>query len=131
MLKFQLKIATFLMLLGVSFGIASEVPLTPNDQPVVAQAATKKLSIKQQIAKVNSGLSKKEKKAKNWVAYRESRGRYFVSNGQCFGRYQLLRSYLHGDYSRVNQERTANRYVKGRYGSWTRAKKFWQAHHWY
>ncbi|WP_288529003.1 transglycosylase [uncultured Secundilactobacillus sp.] len=132
MLTFKSRIATGLMFLGVLFGLSSGLTFTPNDQTVVAQAATtKKLSINQQIAQVNAGLSKKEQAAKNWIAYRESRGYYFVSNGQCYGRYQLLRAYLHGDYSRVNQERTANKYVNGRYGSWTNAKRFWQAHHWY
>lgn len=33
--------------------------------------------------------------------------------------------------SPANQERTANRYVKGRYGSWVNAKRFWLAHNWY
>lgn len=47
------------------------------------------------------------------------------------GKYQLSSSYLHGDYSKANQEATANRYVKGRYGSWKNAKSFWEQHHWY
>ena len=72
-----------------------------------------------------------EKAAKNWIARHESSYSYTARNGNCYGRYQLLRAYLHGDYSPVNQERAANRYVSGRYGTWTHAKHFWQAHHWY
>lgn len=132
MLTLKSHFATCLILLGICIGFSSELVFTSNNNIVVAQATTKKkLTINQQIAKVNSGLSKKEHAAKNWIAFRESRGSYFVSNGQCYGRYQLLRSHLHGNYSRVNQERTANKYVNSRYGSWTHAKRFWKSHHWY
>lgn len=31
--------------------------------------------------------------------------------------------------SPANQEKTANWYVKNRYGSWVNAKKFWLVHH--
>ncbi|KRK95048.1 hypothetical protein FD25_GL002234 [Levilactobacillus acidifarinae DSM 19394] len=99
---------------------------------VTAQAATK-LTAKQkkQITAINASLSKKQKAAKNWIAYHESRYSYTARNGNCYGRYQLLKAYLHGNYSAVNQEKTANQYVAGRYGTWTKAKKFWQSHHWY
>ncbi|WP_269059580.1 hypothetical protein [Lactobacillus crispatus] len=38
---------------------------------------------------------------------------------------------LNGDYSHKNQTRVANKYVKGRYGSWRNAQKFWMKHTWY
>ena len=65
-------------------------------------------------------LSKRERAAKRWIAMRESGGNY-----------QLNIAYLHGNYSKKNQERVADNYVYGRYGSWVNAKKFWLAHHWY
>ena len=76
-------------------------------------------------------LSKSEQDAKNWIAYHESRGKYHVNDGKYYGKFQLDPSLLHGDRSKANQERTADRYVHHRYGSWKRAKQFWQAHNWY
>jgi|SRR5699024_3930760 hypothetical protein len=83
-----------------------------------------------QAAKKNK-MSKKEKAAKRWIAMRESGGSYTARNGSCYGKYQLSIGYLHGDLSPKNQERTADRYVYGRYGSWVNAKRFWLAHNWY
>lgn len=80
---------------------------------------------------VQATMSKREKAAKRWIAMRESGGSYYARNGVCYGRYQLNIAYLHGDLSPANQERTADRYVYGRYGSWANAKRFWLAHHWY
>lgn len=76
-------------------------------------------------------LSKTEQSAKDWIAYHESRGEYHVSNGQYYGKFELDRRLLHGDYSKANQEKTADRYVKHRYGSWVKAKHFWETHNWY
>ena len=78
-----------------------------------------------------SHLSPANRRAKAWIAQRESGGSYTARNGSVYGRYQLSLGYLHGNLSPANQERTANRYVKGRYGSWVNAKKFWLAHNWY
>ena len=78
-----------------------------------------------------SGLSKQDISARRWISFHESTNRYHARNGVCYGKFQLSISYLHGDYSKKNQELTANRYVASRYGSWTNAKSFWQAHHWY
>ena len=69
--------------------------------------------------------------AKEWIAQRESSGSYDATNGQYIGRYQLSASYLNGDYSPANQERVADEYVAGRYGSWDAAKSFWLANGWY
>lgn len=126
------KFAAFLMLFGFTFGLVTNVStdLLPQ-QETTAQAATLSASQKKAIAKINAGLSDKQLSAKKWIAYRESRYSYTARNGNCYGRYQLLKSYLHGDLSAVNQERTANKYVAGRYGTWTKAKSFWQSHHWY
>ncbi len=84
-----------------------------------------------QYQKYYGRLSASERAAKLWIANRESGYNYHARNGRYYGRFQLDVSYLHGDYSVANQERTADRYVKGRYGSWTAAKRFWMAHNWY
>ena len=76
-------------------------------------------------------LGGNEQAAKDWIASRESGGNYNATNGQYIGKYQLSASYLNGDYSPANQERVANQYVQGRYGSWTAAQSFWQSHGWY
>lgn len=74
-----------------------------------------------------------EAAAKAWIASRESGGNYSAVNASsgAYGKYQLLPGYLHGDYSPANQEKTADNYVHGRYGSWQNAKAFWQANGWY
>lgn len=87
----------------------------------------RRLGVKTYAARISGS----EASAKNWIAQRESGGSYRARNGQYIGRYQLSASYLHGNYSVANQERTANWYVHSRYGSWTRAKSFWQIHGWY
>lgn len=78
-----------------------------------------------------SQVTGNEASAKAWIASRESGGNYNATNGQYIGKYQLSSAYLNGDYSPANQERTADQYVQGRYGSWTAAQQFWQAHGWY
>lgn len=72
-----------------------------------------------------------EASAKEWIAQRESGGSYSAQNGRYMGRYQLDSAYLGGDYSPENQERVADQYVSGRYGSWQAAKDFWVANGWY
>ncbi|MGG5341927.1 LysM peptidoglycan-binding domain-containing protein [Enterococcus sp. AZ192] len=69
--------------------------------------------------------------AKEWIAQKESSGSYAATNGRYIGRYQLDASYLNGDYSEANQERVADSYVAGRYGSWEAAQAFWMANGWY
>ena len=71
-----------------------------------------------------STVSGSEAEAKEWIAQKESGGSYTATNGRYIGRYQLTDSYLNGDYSAENQERVADAYVAGRYGSWTAAKNF-------
>ena len=76
-------------------------------------------------------VSGSEAEAKEWIAQKESGGSYTATNGQYIGRYQLTDSYLNGDYSAENQERVADAYVAGRYGSWSAAKNFWLNNGWY
>ena len=78
-----------------------------------------------------STVSGSEAEAKEWIAQKESAGSYTATNGRYIGRYQLTDSYLNGDYSAENQERVADAYVAGRYGSWTAAKNFWLNNGWY
>lgn len=78
-----------------------------------------------------SSVTGNDAAAKAWIASRESGGSYTARNGQFIGKYQLSSSYLGGDYSPANQEKVADQYVQGRYGSWTAAQQFWQSHGWY
>ena len=79
----------------------------------------------------DTNLSSSEVAAKEEIAQRESGGSYTAQNGQYYGRYQLSLSYLNGDLSAENQEKVADTYVAGRYGSWSAAKTFWLASGWY
>ena len=76
-------------------------------------------------------VSGSEAEAKEGIAQKESGGSYTATNGRYIGRYQLTDSYLNGDHSAENQERVADAYVAGRYGSWTAAKNFWLNNGWY
>ena len=78
-----------------------------------------------------SNLSPEEAAAKEEIARRESGGSYTAQNGQYYGRYQLTISYLNGDLSPENQERVADAYVYGRYGSWVAALAHSNAYGWY
>lgn len=69
--------------------------------------------------------------AKEWIAQKESGGSYSATNQRYIGRYQLDSSYLGGDHSPENQERVADAYVAGRYGSWEAAQQFWLDNGWY
>ena len=91
----------------------------------------KQQAVQSQVTDAPSAASSVEESAKAWIANRESGGSYSARNGQYVGKYQLSASYLGGDYSAENQERVANNYVKGRYGSWAGAQQFWQMHGWY
>lgn len=83
------------------------------------------------VSEVGTGESSAEASARAWIVQRESGGDYNARNGKYIGKYQLDKSYLNGDYSPANQEKTAERYVKQRYGSWVNAQKHWQTHNWY
>lgn len=83
------------------------------------------------ITSYSSNLGTSDAQAKEIIAQRESSGSYTAQNGQYYGRYQLTMSYLNGDLSAENQERVADSYVAGRYGSWSAALAFWNANGWY
>ena len=95
------------------------------EAPASAPAATESYSAPA------ATVSGSEAEAKEWIAQKESGGSYTATNGRYIGRYQLTDSYLNGDYSAENQERVADAYVAGRYGSWTAAKNFWLNNGWY
>ena len=95
-----------------------------------APAATASTSYEEE-SYTASTVSGSEAEAKEWIAQKESGGSYTATNGRYIGRYQLTDSYLNGDYSAENQERVADAYVAGRYGSWTAAKNFWLNNGWY
>ena len=95
-----------------------------------APAATNSTSYEEE-SYTASTVSGSEAEAKEWIAQKESGGSYTATNGRYIGRYQLTDSYLNGDYSAENQERVADAYVAGRYGSWTAAKNFWLNNGWY
>ena len=116
------------------------------EDPVAAPAATETTTYEAPAASVTvaeetvattetsastSTVSGSEAEAKEWIAQKESGGSYTATNGRYIGRYQLTDSYLNGDYSAENQERVADAYVAGRYGSWTAAKNFWLNNGWY
>ena len=95
-----------------------------------APAATTSTSYEEE-SYTASTVSGSEAEAKEWIAQKESGGSYTATNGRYIGRYQLTDSYLNGDYSAENQERVADAYVAGRYGSWAAAKNFWLNNGWY
>ena len=99
------------------------VSVTVAETPVVSETVAEET--------VASTVSGSEAEAKEWIAQKESGGSYTATNGRYIGRYQLTDSYLNGDYSAENQERVADAYVAGRYGSWTAAKNFWLINGWY
>ena len=126
--------------------IDGEAPATattsaaPAEAPVAAPAASEattyeapaaSVTVAEETSASTSTVSGSEAEAKEWIAQKESGGSYTATNGRYIGRYQLTDSYLNGDYSAENQERVADAYVAGRYGSWTAAKNFWLNNGWY
>lgn len=101
-------------------------------QPV-AQATTQSAATQtsQTTSNYTSTAYGSEADAKAWIAAHESGNNYGARNGQYIGKYQLSAAYLNGDYSPANQERIADQYVVGRYGSWTNAKQHWLSNGWY
>ena len=95
-----------------------------------APAATTSTSYEEE-SYTASTVSGSEAEAKEWIAQKESGGSYTATNGRYIGRYQLTDSYLNGDSSAETQERVADAYVAGRYGSWAAAKNFWLNNGWY
>lgn len=100
-------------------------------QAQTVESAGSSSSSESDVSAVGTNESSAEASARAWIVQRESGGDYNARNGKYIGKYQLDRSYLNGDYSPANQEKTAERYVKQRYGSWVNAQKHWQTHNWY
>ena len=99
--------------------------------PVASEAVAEETVASTEASAPAATVSGSEAEAKEWIAQKESGGSYTATNGRYIGRYQLTDSYLNGDYSAENQERVADAYVAGRYGSWTAAKNFWLNNGWY
>ena len=113
-------------------GTASTVaPAATTTYEAPAAPATPAAPAAESNTAATSTVSGSEAEAKEWIAQKESGGSYTATNGRYIGRYQLTDSYLNGDYSAENQERVADAYVAGRYGSWTAAKNFWLNNGWY
>ena len=102
-------------------------------QSAAAQATTQSAAAQtsQTTSNYTSTAYGSEADAKAWIAAHESGNNYGARNGQYIGKYQLSAAYLNGDYSPANQERVADQYVAGRYGSWTNAKQHWLSNGWY
>ena len=101
------------------------------ETPVASEAVAEETVASTEVSAPASTVSGSEAEAKEWIAQKESGGSYTATNGRYIGRYQLTDSYLNGDYSAENQERVADAYVAGRYGSWSAAKNFWLNNGWY
>ena len=108
-----------------------EAPAAATTYEAPAAPATPAAPAAESNTAATSTVSGSEAEAKEWIAQQESGGSYTATNGRYIGRYQLTDSYLNGDYSAENQERVADAYVAGRYGSWTAAKNFWLNNGWY
>lgn len=82
-------------------------------------------------ATTSTSSNSSEASAKAAIAARESGGSYTATNGQYYGKYQLGKSMLNGDLSAANQEKAADNYVSGRYGSWSNALQHSNQYGWY
>ena len=109
--------------------VASEA--TTYEAPAASVTVAEETVATTETSASTSTVSGSEAEAKEWIAQKESGGSYTATNGRYIGRYQLTDSYLNGDYSAENQERVADAYVAGRYGSWAAAKNFWLNNGWY
>ena len=115
----------------VSAPVAETTEVAEEAAPVASAPAAEETVASTEASAPAATVSGSEAEAKEWIAQKESGGSYTATNGQYIGRYQLTDSYLNGDYSAANQERVADAYVAGRYGSWTAAKNFWLNNGWY
>ena len=115
----------------VSAPVAETTEVAEEAAPVASAPVAEEIVATAETSAPAATVSGSEAEAKEWIAQKESGGSYTATNGQYIGRYQLTDSYLNGDYSAENQERVADAYVAGRYGSWTAAKNFWLNNGWY
>ena len=115
----------------VSAPVAETTEVAEEAAPVASAPVAEEIVATAETSAPAATVSGSEAEAKEWIAQKESGGSYTATNGQYIGRYQLTDSYLNGDYSAENQERVADAYVAGRYGSWSAAKNFWLKNGWY
>lgn len=115
----------------VSAPAAETTEVAEEAAPVASAPVAEETVASTEVSAPAATVSRSEAEAKEWIAQKESGGSYTATNGRYIGRYQLTDSYLNGDYSAENQERVADAYVAGRYGSWTAAKNFWLNNGWY
>ena len=115
----------------VSAPAAETKEVTEETAPAASAPAAEETVATPETSAPTTTVSGSEAEAKEWIAQKETGGSYTATNGQYIGRYQLTDSYLNGDYSAANQERVADAYVAGRYGSWSAAKNFWLNNGWY
>ena len=115
----------------VSAPAAETTEVAEEAAPVASAPAAEETVATAETSAPAATVSGSEAEAKEWIAQKESGGSYTATNGRYIGRYQLTDSYLNGDYSAENQERVADAYVAGRYGSWSAAKNFWLNNGWY
>lgn len=115
-------------------GAVSQIkaPVTAST-PVVEQTPTKD----QEVASnsVSEPVKREEPvtggSAKAQIAMIESTDNYGATNGQYYGKYQLGPDVLKYGTSPAGQERAADEYVAGRYGSWDNALSFHELHGFY
>ena len=117
------------LLLPLNGEVQAPVSQPVQETPVVEQAPVVQEPVVQEPVEQAPAVTSNS--AKEWIAQKESSGSYSATNGRYIGRYQLDSSYLNGDYSPENQERVADAYVAGRYGSWENAQAFWESNGWY
>ena len=123
----------------ISTGIENLAVACVKTTPPQGKLVAKKVIPKQTYSYSNSNYkysapsNMSEAEAKEWIAQRESGGDYGAvsPSGKYIGRYQLSKDKLNGDYSPENQEKTADSYVKNRYGSWAKAQEHWRKYGWY
>lgn len=115
----------------VSAPVAETTEVAEEAAPVASAPVAEETVASTEASAPAATVSGSEAEAKEWIAQKESGGSYTATNDQYIGRYQLTDSYLNGDYSAENQERVADAYVAGRYGSWSAAKNFWLNNGWY
>ena len=115
----------------VSAPVAETTEVAEEAAPVASAPAAEEAVASTEASAPAATVSGSEAEAKEWIAQKESGGSYTATNGRYIGRYQLTDSYLNGDNSAENQERVADAYVAGRYGSWSAAKNFWLNNGWY
>ena len=115
----------------VSAPVAETTEVVEEAAPVASAPVAEETVAAAETSAPAATVSGSEAEAKEWIAQKESGGSYTATNGRYIGRYQLTDSYLNGDYSAENQERVADAYVAGRYGSWSAAKNFWLNNGWY